>query len=71
MTGLAARGHSIRAVRAVIELSVLALGAVLGGSVGLGTLVYALAIGPLVHFFLPRLAVPVREPRRSTNQGAP
>lgn len=71
MTGLAGRGHSIRAVRAVIELSVLALGVILGGSVGVGTLVYALAIGPLVHFFLPRLAVPVRKHRQSTNQGAP
>lgn len=70
MTGLADRGHSIRAVRAVIELSVLALGVILGGSVGVGTLVYAVAIGPLVHFFLPRLALPVRSPPL-TKQGAP
>jgi uncharacterized membrane protein YczE len=70
MTGIAARGHSIRLVRTVIEISVLALGVILGGSVGVGTLVYAMAIGPLVHFFLPRLALPVRSRRPSSNQGA-
>lgn len=52
MTGLAARGASVRAVRTGIELSALALGWVLGGTVGVGTLVFALAIGPLVQFFL-------------------
>jgi uncharacterized membrane protein YczE len=57
MTGIAARGHSIRVVRTAIEFSVLALGALLGGSVGIGTLAYALSIGPLVHFFLPRLTL--------------
>jgi uncharacterized membrane protein YczE len=57
MTGLAARGLSIRVVRTCIELSVLLIGWLLGGSVGVGTVVYALAIGPLAHFFIPRLAV--------------
>jgi uncharacterized membrane protein YczE len=57
MTGIAARGHSIRLTRTLIELSVVALGALLGGSVGIGTLAYALSIGPLVHFFLPRLTL--------------
>jgi uncharacterized membrane protein YczE len=56
MTGLAARGHSVRAARTAIELAVLALGFALGGSVGIGTLVYAVGIGPLVHQFLPRLS---------------
>lgn len=46
-----------RVVRTVIELSVLAAGAVLGGTVGIGTLAYALAIGPLTHLLLPRLAM--------------
>src|ERR1044071_4039245 len=46
MTGLAARGHSLRAVRTAIELTVLASGWLLGGTVGLGTVVYALSIGP-------------------------
>ena len=58
MTGLAARGHSVRVVRTAIEICVIAVGYPLGGSVGPGTLAYALLIGPLVHLLLPRLAVP-------------
>jgi uncharacterized membrane protein YczE len=58
MTGLTRRGHSLRLVRTLIEVSVLSLGVTLGGSVGIGTLAYALSIGPLVHFFLPRLTLP-------------
>ncbi|MDN3355333.1 hypothetical protein [Actinomadura sp. DC4] len=57
MTGLAARGHSMRVVRTTIEVSVLALGWLLGGTVGIGTLMYALAIGPLSHLFLPLLRI--------------
>lgn len=57
MTGLAARGYSIRLVRTALELSVLAVGWWLGGTVGIGTLVFALAIGPLAHYFIPLLAV--------------
>ncbi|WP_242911099.1 membrane protein YczE [Actinomadura terrae] len=57
MTGIAARGHSIRAVRTGIEVSVLAAGWLLGGTVGLGTVLYAFAIGPLAHVFLPALTV--------------
>ena len=56
MTGLAARGHSIRVVRTAIEVTVLVTGFLLGGSVGVGTVVYALAIGPLAHIFIPLLA---------------
>lgn len=52
MTGIAARGHSIRVVRTGIELSVLLAGWLLGGTVGIGTVVYALAIGPLAHIFI-------------------
>lgn len=64
MTGLVRRtGRSVRWVRTGIELSVLAVGFVLGGQVGVGTVVYALAIGPLVHVFLPLLDVH-RAPRR-------
>jgi uncharacterized membrane protein YczE len=58
MTGLAARGMSLRAVRTGIELTVLVAGALLGGTVGIGTLVYALAIGPLAHVFVPAFTVP-------------
>jgi uncharacterized membrane protein YczE len=53
MTGLAARGHSIRVVRTGLEVTVLAVGWLLGGTVGVGTVVYALAIGPLAHVFVP------------------
>ena len=57
MTGLAARGIPLGAARAGIELTVLAAGWVLGGSVGVGTVAFALAIGPLVHRTLPWLSV--------------
>src|SRR5580765_1056625 len=53
MTGLAARGHSIRIVRTGLELTVLLTGWLLGGTVGVGTLAYALSIGPLAHAFIP------------------
>ncbi len=51
MTGIAGRGYSLRLVRTAIEIAVLVTGWALGGSVGVGTAVFALAIGPLVHFF--------------------
>ncbi len=61
MTGLVARtGRSTRLVRTSIEVSVLATGWFLGGSVGVGTVVYALLIGPLVQPLLPLLTVPTR-----------
>lgn len=61
MTGLAARtGGSLRLVRTGIEVTVLAAGWLLGGTVGVGTVLYALAIGPLTQLFLP--FVVVREP---------
>src|SRR3546814_10596877 len=55
MTRLAKRGHPVRTVRTGIELAALAIGAALGGPVGVGTVVFALAVGPHVHFFLPRI----------------
>ncbi|UZN05350.1 hypothetical protein OKX07_11280 [Cellulomonas sp. S1-8] len=59
MTGLVARtGRPVRLVRGTIEVVVVAAGWALGGTVGVGTLAYALAIGPLVHVLLPRLTVP-------------
>jgi uncharacterized membrane protein YczE len=60
MTGIARRGHRISRVRTSIEVAVLAVGFVLGGTVGFGTVLYAVGIGPLVHRFLPRLTVPPR-----------
>jgi uncharacterized membrane protein YczE len=53
MTGLARRtGRSIRLVRTCLELTVLLAGWALGGTVGVGTVAYALVIGPLAQFFL-------------------
>jgi uncharacterized membrane protein YczE len=53
MTGLVARsGLSVRLVRTSIEATVLAVGWLLGGTVGVGTVLYAFGIGPLVQFFL-------------------
>jgi uncharacterized membrane protein YczE len=57
MTGLAARGHSVRVVRTCIELTVLLTGWLLGGTVGIGTVVYALGIGPIAHVTIPRLRI--------------
>ncbi|WP_335937640.1 membrane protein YczE [Streptomyces sp. PTD5-9] len=63
MTGLHRRtGRSIRLVRTLIEVSVVATGFALGGSLGVGTVVYALAIGPLAQLFL-RLFTAGGEPR--------
>jgi uncharacterized membrane protein YczE len=55
MTGIAARGFPLWAVRTVLELTALAVGSVLGGNVGIGTVLFAFSIGPLGHFFLARL----------------
>ena len=58
MTGLVAHtGASVRRVRTGLEVVVVALGWLLGGTVGLGTLLYALSIGPLVQVLLPGLTV--------------
>lgn len=63
MTGyVALRGGSLRAVRTTIEIVVLVVGFALGGSVGIGTLVYALGIGPLAHVFVPLFEVPEGTP---------
>jgi uncharacterized membrane protein YczE len=66
MTGLAARGHSIRVVRTCIEVTVLVTGWLLGGTVGLGTVVYALGIGPIAHVSIPLLAIRVSAAGPST-----
>jgi uncharacterized membrane protein YczE len=67
MTGLAARGHSIRVVRTCIELTVLVTGWLLGGTVGIGTVVYALCIGPIAHQTIPRLRIRLTEPALRTS----
>jgi uncharacterized membrane protein YczE len=61
MTGLSRiSGRSIRFVRTAIEVAVVALGWALGGAVGLGTLLYAAAIGPLAQLMLPWFTVDLR-----------
>jgi uncharacterized membrane protein YczE len=69
MTGYAARGHSLRLVRTCIEVTVLLVGWLLGGTVGVGTLVYAACIGPLAHVFVPFFtrSAPSRSARTSTS----
>jgi uncharacterized membrane protein YczE len=63
MTGLVRRtGRSIRLVRTSLEVTVLTLGWLLGGAVGVGTVLYALAIGPLVQLFLRWCIVDLPEP---------
>jgi uncharacterized membrane protein YczE len=57
MTGLAARGMQLRVARTGIEITVLIVGWLLGGQVGVGTVAFAVLIGPLVQVFLPRLAM--------------
>lgn len=64
MTAFASRGRSIRVVRTCIELTVLTVGWALGGNVGIGTLIYALCIGPIVHVTVPAFSLPA-EPART------
>jgi len=59
MTGLVrVTGRSVRLIRTLLEVTVVAIGWLLGGNLGFGTVLFALAIGPVVHVFLPRLTVP-------------
>ena len=70
MTGLARRtGWSLRLVRTGLEVIVLAAGLVLGGVAGVGTVVFALSIGPLTQFFLPLVTVRVGDPGVRRNDG--
>ncbi|MFI1330206.1 YitT family protein [Streptomyces sp. NPDC020845] len=74
MTGLHRRtGRSVRLMRTTIEVTVLAIGFALGGSVGVGTVLYALSIGPLAQYFLRFFALPSPAGERSpvVAQGEP
>ncbi|MDX6302796.1 MAG: hypothetical protein QOF53_4010 [Nocardioidaceae bacterium] len=63
MTGLVRRtGRSVRLVRTCLEVVVLVAGFLLGGTVGIGTVLYAVAIGPIAHALLPFLTIGPREP---------
>ena len=74
MTGVARqRGWRVGTVRTGIEVTVLTAGWLLGGTVGVGTLLFAVTIGPLVGFFLPRLEVAegLDDPRPATDHDHP
>jgi uncharacterized membrane protein YczE len=62
MTGIARRGPSIRMTRSVLEVVVLVTGWLLGGTFGIGTIAFALLIGPIVQFFLPRWSIDTGRP---------
>jgi uncharacterized membrane protein YczE len=55
MLGLSKRGVSLRIARTSIELTVLVVGLLLGGTVGIGTIAFTFGIGPMVQYLLPRL----------------
>ena len=54
MTGLVERGLPLRTVRTCIEVTVLFIGWLLGGNVGFGTVLFAVTVGPILHFVLHR-----------------
>ena len=65
MTGLSRRtGLSLRLVRTALEVTVVVIGLLLGGKLGIGTVVYALAIGPLTQLMLPWFTVDVMAPEQ-------
>ena len=66
MTGLAKRGINIGIARFGIEITVLIAGWLLGGTVGIGTALFAFGMGPLIAVFLPRLMIePIQAPARN------
>jgi len=74
MTGLARKGLNIGVARAGIEITVLVIGYFLGGTVGIGTLVFAFGVGPLVAIFLPMFTMTplyrYKEPNPGKYEGA-
>ena len=55
MLGISKHGISVRVARTVVELTVLAAGIALGGTIGIGTVAFTFGIGPLVQLFLPKM----------------
>ncbi len=70
MTAIARRGLSIRLTRVTMEIIVLVIGVLLGGTFGIGTILYALLMGPLVQFFLPRGTIDTGRPEDSWDHPA-
>ena len=72
MIGLHERtGWSVRRTRTLLEASVLAAGWAMGGQVGLGTVLFALGIGPVVQWGLRTFPQPPPEPRDDVDPAAP
>ncbi len=65
MTAIVRRGPSIRLTRVIMEVTVLVVGVLLGGTFGIGTVLYALLMGPLVQIFLPRWTIDTGRPEDS------
>lgn len=65
MTGFAKRGFKVWKVRTILEVSVMTLGVFLGGRIGFGTAWFAIGIGPMVQFFLPKFVIRSAADRRS------
>ena len=75
MTGMHRKyGWPLWAVRTSLEVSVLVIGWLLGGNVGIGTLAFALAVGPMINYTMPLLrippAVPARKPAAAADTSA-
>ncbi|MDQ8703378.1 hypothetical protein RCO28_12895 [Streptomyces sp. LHD-70] len=71
MTGLnQVTGRSIRLMRTAVEVAVVAVGFLLGGTVGIGTVLYALGIGPLAQLFLRVFAIPAGDGGSTVVAGA-
>lgn len=72
MTGLSrATGRSIRLMRTLVEVTVVVVGFLLGGVLGIGTVLYALLIGPLTQAMLPWFVVPVEPPPQRAERDRP
>jgi len=70
MTAIVRRGPSIRLTRVILEVTVLVIGVLLGGTFGIGTILYALLMGPLVQIFLPRWTIDTGRPEDSWDHPA-
>jgi hypothetical protein len=70
MVGFADRGYSLRVVRTVIEVTVLGTGWLMGGTVGIGTVLFAVTIGPIVHVTIPALTRGPRSRKEASCESA-
>jgi uncharacterized membrane protein YczE len=66
MVGLSRLGLSVRAARTLVEAVTLAVGWLLGGKIGFGTIIFLVGIGPIVQVALPRLSLPPLQPLATT-----